>query len=139
MGTRASAILSSQGGREVLRDLVALGGLPFYLLVAARAAIGPYPAFLSQVVIALPVLILLARIVRGSNLHIARALILVVFTSIFYESPLFTVFSTLVWAGMIFSLVGLKTPAKEIIRGIALGAVSALISYALTLLIIPVE
>lgn len=139
MGTKASAILSSRGGQEVLRDLVALGGLPFYLLVAARAAIGPYPAFLSQVAIALPMLILLARLVRGSNLHIARALILVVFTSIFYKSPLFTAFSSLVWVCVIISLVGLKTPAKEIIRGIALGAACALISYALTLLIIPVK
>lgn len=122
---------------EVARDLVALGGLPFYLLVAARAAIGPYPAFLSQVVIALPVLILLARLAPGANLHIARAIILVVFTSLFYKSPLFTVFSTLVWAGMIFSLVRLKAPAGEIVRGIALGAVSAGVGYVLTLLIVP--
>ena len=121
----------------IARDLVALGGLPFYLLVAARAAIGPYPAFLSQVVIALPVLLLLARLVPKSNLHIARALILVVFTSVFYESPLFTAFSTLVWAGMIFSLVRLKTPAKEITRGIALGIVSVVLGYLLTLLIVP--
>ena len=121
----------------IARDLVALGGLPFYLLVAARAAIGPYPAFLSQVVIALPVLLLLAWLVPKSNLHIARALILVVFTSVFYESPLFTAFSTLVWAGMIFSLVRLKTPAKEITRGIALGIVSVALGYLLTLLIVP--
>lgn len=122
---------------EIARDLVALGGLPFYLLVAARAAIGPYPAFLSQVVIALPVLILLARLVRGSNLHIARALILVVFTSLFYESPLFTAFAALVWAGMIFSLARLKAPAGEIVSGIALGAASAGVGYVLTLLIVP--
>lgn len=122
---------------EVARDLVALGGLPFYFLVAARAAIGPYPAFLSQVAIALPVLIVLARLVRGSNLHIARALMLVVFTSIFYKSPQFTIFAALVWAGMIFSLAGLKVPAGEIIRGIAVGAASAAVGYFLTLLVVP--
>ncbi|MCC6713409.1 MAG: hypothetical protein IT344_08610 [Candidatus Dadabacteria bacterium] len=122
---------------EVARDLVALGGLPFYFLVAARAAIGPYPAFLSQVAIALPVLIVLARLVRGSNLHIARALMLVVFTSIFYKSPQFTIFAALVWAGMIFSLAGLKVPAGEIIRGIAIGAASAAVGYFLTLLVVP--
>lgn len=136
MGTRESAILSSQGAQEVLRDVVALGGLPFYLLVAARAAIGPYPAFLSQVVIALPVLILLARLTPKSNLHTARALILVVFTSIFYESPLFTVFSALVWAFMIISLVRLKIPYGEIVRGVTLGAVSAVVGYFLTLLVV---
>lgn len=120
-----------------MRDVVALGGLPFYLLVAARAAIGPYPAFLSQVVIALPVLILLARLVRVSNLHIARALILVVFTSIFYKSPQFTIFAALVWAAMIFSLVRLKVPSGEIVKGIAIGAVSIAAGYLLTLLIVP--
>jgi hypothetical protein len=123
--------------QEIFRDIVALGGLPFYLLVAARAAIGPYPAFLSQVVIALPVLILLARLGRDSNLHIARALILVVFTSIFYKSPQFTIFAALVWAGMIFSLVRLKVPSGEIARGIALGAVSIAAGYFVTLLIVP--
>lgn len=137
MSTRASAVLSTGTKQEILRDIVALGGLPFYVLVTARAAIGPYPAFLSQVVIALPVLILLARLVRGSNLHIARALILVVFTSIFYKSPQFTIFAALVWAGMIFSLVRLKVPSGEIVRGVTLGAVSAAVGYAITLLIVP--
>jgi len=89
------------------------------------------------VVIALPVLILLARLVRGSNLHIARALILVVFTSIFYKSPQFTIFAALVWAGMIFSLVRLKVPTGEIVKGIAIGAVSTAAGYLVTLLIVP--
>lgn len=122
---------------EIARDLVALGGLPFYFLVAARAAIGPYPAFLSQVAIALPVLIVMARLVKGSNLHIARALMLVVFTSIFYESPQFTIFAALVWGCMIFALARLKVPPGEIIRGIAIGAVSGAGGYFLTLLVVP--
>ncbi len=137
MSTRTFSVLSGHGREEIFRDVVALGGLPFYLLVAARAAIGPYPAFLSQVVIALPILILLARLVRGSNLHIARALILVVFTSIFYKSPQFTIFAVLVWAAMIFSLVRLKVPSGEIVRGIAIGAVAVAAGYFITLLIVP--
>lgn len=137
MSAANSVVLCAGTRQEIFRDVVALGGLPFYLLVAARAAIGPYPAFLSQVVIALPVLILLARLVRGSNLHIARALILVVFTSIFYKSPQFTIFAALVWAGMIFSLVRLKVPTEEIVKGIAIGAVSIAAGYLLTLLIVP--
>lgn len=137
MSTKASAILSGHGREEIFRDIVALGGLPFYLLVAARAAIGPYPAFLSQVVIALPVLILLARLVRGSNLHIARALILVVFTSIFYKSPQFTIFAALVWAAMIFSLVRLNVSYGEIGNGVALGAVAVAAGYFVTLLVVP--
>jgi hypothetical protein len=121
----------------VARDLIALGGLPFYLLVIVRSTIGSYLSFVSHVVIALPVLFLISMAVKGSNLHIARALILVVFTSIFYKAPAFTVFSILVWCCMIYSLVYLKTGTREIIKGVALGVVSVIISYSLTLLIIP--
>lgn len=119
---------------EVARDIVALGGLPFYLLVLVRAAIGEYASFLVQVAAALPVLYLLARFVKGSNLHIARALILVVFTSLFYKALPFTIFSSLAWFGMIYSLSYLKTGAREIFKGTALGIVSVIISYALTLI-----
>ncbi len=95
--------LSGNMKEEIARDLIALGGLPFYFLVLVRASIGGYLSFLSHVAIALPVLYLLSRAVRGSNLHIARALILVVFTSVYYKALPFTVFSFLVWGVMIYS------------------------------------
>jgi hypothetical protein len=40
---------------------------------------------------------------------------------------------------MIYSLAYLKTGTREILKGIAVGAVSVIISYALTLLIVPVK
>lgn len=121
----------------VSRDLIALGGLPFYLLIIVRASIGDYPYFLSHVAVALPVVYLFSKIVKGSNLHIARALILVVFTSMFYEHLPFTIFASLVWACMILSLYYLNVSGREIIKGIAAGAVSAAISYLLTMVIVP--
>ncbi len=129
--------LSGSAKGEITRDLIALGGLPFYFLVLVRASIGGYLSFLSHVAVALPALYLLSRAVRGSNLHIARALILVVFTSVYYKALPFTVFSTLVWCGMIYALVHTKTDKGEILKGIALGVVSVAISYSLTLLIAP--
>jgi hypothetical protein len=131
--------LSDYTKEVIARDLIALGGLPFYSLVLVRAAIGDYLSFLLQVAAALPVLYLLSSLVRGANLHIARALILVVFTSIFYDALPFTVFSFLVWGVMIYSLIYLKTDTKAIIKGIALGVVSVALSYSLTLLIVPVK
>ncbi len=121
---------------EIARDVIALGGLPFYFLVLVRAAIGDYLSFLVQVAAALPVLYLLSKVVGGSNLHIARALILVVFTSVFYDALPFTVFSTLVWCGMIYALFYLKAGTGKILKGIALGILSVALSYAFTLLII---
>lgn len=131
--------MSGNVKEEVARDLVALGGLPFYLLVLVRAAIGEYISFLIEVAIALPVLYLLSLALRGSNLHIARALVLVVFTSLFYKALPFTIFSALVWLGIIYALVRLNKPAGEILKGIAIGAVSVAVSYAITLLFVPVN
>lgn len=137
MITKNSLRLSGNTKDEIARDLIALGGLPFYLLVIVRSTIGGYLSFIYHVVIALPALFLLSKIVKGSNLHIARGFILVVFTSLFYKAVPFTIFSTLVWCVMIYSLYYLKTDTKEVIKGIALGIVTVIISYSLTLLIIP--
>ncbi|MGH7892420.1 MAG: hypothetical protein ACREN0_09135 [Thermodesulfobacteriota bacterium] len=139
MDIRDSLKLSGYAKEEIARDLIALGGLPFYFLVLVRASIGGYLSFLSHVAVALPVLYLLSRLVRGVNLHIARALILVVFTSVYYKALPFTVFSFLVWGVMIYSLIYLKSGPREILKGIALGVASVIISYSLTLLIVPVR
>ncbi len=139
MNISESLRLSGHAKEEIARDLIALGGLPFYFLVLVRASIGNYHSFLAQVAIALPVLYLLSKAVKDSNLHIARALILVVFTSIFYKALPFTVFSLLVWCGMIYALIYVKIDKGGILKGIALGVASAAISYALTLLIVPVK
>ncbi len=137
MNIRDSLCLSRNAKDEIARDLIALGGLPFYFLVLVRSTIGGYLSFLSHVAVALPVLYLLSKAVKGSNLHIARGFILVVFTSIFYNALPFTVFSILVWCGMIYCLVYLKTGARDILKGIAIGVVSVMISYSVTLLIVP--
>ena len=79
----------------------------------------------------------MSKAVKNSNLHIARGFVLVIFTSIFYEALSFTVFSIFLWGCMIFSLIYLKVDTKEIMKGVALGVVSVVISYSLTLLIIP--
>ena len=113
--------------------------MPFYLLILVRAAIGEYISFLIEVAIALPVLYLLSRALKGSNMHIARALVLVVFTSLYYKALPFTIFSSLVWCGMIYALYRLNKPAGEILKGITAGAAGALISYALTLLFISLK
>lgn len=57
--------MSGDVKEEAARDLVALGGLPFYLLVLVRAAIGEYISFFIQVAVALPVLYLLSRALRA--------------------------------------------------------------------------
>ncbi len=134
-----SASLPDSDGikNEIARDLLALGGLPFYFLVIARTTVGSYPVFLSRILIALVVIFILSRVVKSANLHIARALILVVFTSMFYEALPFTVFAFIVWGAMVYSLTYLKVSWRQIALGIAFGIISSVLAYLLTLFIVP--
>ncbi|TKJ17166.1 hypothetical protein CEE44_01365 [Candidatus Woesearchaeota archaeon B3_Woes] len=118
--------------KEIARDLLALGGIPFYFIVLIRAIIGKYSPFVYQLVITLVVLVILSLIFKNSNQHIARGLILVFFTSLFYKDILFTIFASLLWLFMIFSLFYLKVKSKEIVKGVLFGVISMTMGYYLT-------
>lgn len=120
--------------KEIARDTIALGSIPFYSIVIVRAVIGRYAPFVYQLLIALAAIFVLSKI-KSSNQHIARALVLVVFSSLFYKDILYTLFASLLWAIMIFSSLYLKVKAKGIANGALFGAVSTAISYYLTSLL----
>lgn len=136
---RLSASLSDTGSikNEIARDLIALGGLPFYLLIIVRTTIGSYHDFLFRLLIALVSLFVLTKFMKDANQHIARGLILVVVTSLHYEDLPFTIFAFIVWLMMVYSLRYLKVTGKDIAMGILFGVISTALGYFLTLLIIP--
>lgn len=118
--------------KEIARDLLALGSIPFYFIVIIRAIIGKYTPFVYQLVIALLVLVVLSLIFKNSNQYIARMLVLVVFTSLFYKEMLFTIFASLLWLFMIVSTLYLKVKSKEIVKGVFFGIISTTAGYYLT-------
>ena len=120
---------------ELARDMLALGSIPFYLIVIIRAIVGQFPPFVYQLVIALLVLSLAWLLYKDANQHIARGFILVVFTSLFYKEWLYVVFAVLLWLGMVYSLYFLKYRKTEIIYGVIFGVVSGSISYFASILI----
>ncbi len=120
---------------EVARDSMAFGSILFYLIVVVRSIIGKYMPFVYQLLIALAVLMLFSFIIRNANHHIARAFVLVVFTSLFYKDNLFTFFAALLWLFMIGSSFYIKQGKKSIFRGILLGIIASLVSYWLSLVI----
>jgi len=122
--------------KEIARDLLALGGIPFYFIVIIRAIIGEFTPFVYQLVIALIILFILSRMFKNSNQYIARALALVVFTSLFYKEMLYTTFASLLWISMIASLVYLKVKSNKIVKGVLFGIISSIVGYYLTLLLI---
>ena len=120
--------------KELARDIIALGSLPFYGLVIIRAIIGEM-RLMYHVVIALVILFLLAQIVKQANQHIARGVVLAIFISFFYQDTLFTIFAILLVGAMVFSLHHLKTKRSEIAWGVVFGAISTAVSYGVTSLI----
>lgn len=118
--------------KELAHDLIALGSYPFYFLVVLRAIIGKSTPFIAQLLIALVALFFLTFFIKKPNLHIARSMILLVFISLFYIEPLFTVGAALVWFSIIISAIFLRTKRTEISHGILAGGLSSLVGYFLT-------
>lgn len=116
---------------EIARDSMAFGSILFYLIIIIRAIIGKYIPFVYQFLIALAILVISSFIIKNTNHHIARALVLVVFTSLFYKEALFTFFAALIWIFIVGSAFYMKIDKKSIYKGITLGVVATLISYYL--------
>ena len=115
--------------KEFTRDLLALGSIPFYLLVVIRSVIGDYYAFVYQMIIAAIAVFILYFLIKDSSLHIARSLVIVVFTSLFYKEAIFTIFASIVWVLLLFADYYIKRKIGHVIRGIILGMLSSLIGY----------
>ena len=113
---------------EIARDLVALGGLPFFILVIARISINPDFHYISQFVVA-GILFFIFKFLFKSNIHSGLGLILLFFIGNYYADLKFAIFSTLIYILLIVSLFYLKKDRKEILEGILFGIISSAISY----------
>lgn len=118
---------------EIARDLLALGSIPFYFLVVIRAVIGRYNVFIYQMVIAAIAIFILYFIIKNSNMHIARALVILVFTSLFYKEIIYTFFATLICVLLLISAYYIKRNIGFVFRGIIIGFLSSLAGYYGTL------
>jgi len=121
--------------RETARDLIALGSVPFFLLVIARVSILSKPAFLYQFIFSGAIFFVLALLFRG-NLYAGFGWIVLLFTCLYYGDLKFAAFATLVYAALLASLVFLKYDRPETVKGILLGLLSSAVGwYAVTILI----
>ncbi len=120
--------------KEIARDIVALGSLPFFTLVVVRVLILPNQHFLSQFIFAGIIFFLFMPLFK-QNLYSGLGLILLVLVSLYYNNLKFTVFASMLYTGLIISLIYLKTEKQKIIKGVLLGALSTAISYLLVRII----
>ena len=121
--------------KELARDFLAIGSIIFFILVIARSAIKPYRPFVDQMIIAGLFLILISILFillkKKSDNYVARGLILVIFTSIFYNDNLFTAFAIMALIGLIITSYIIDKNKLKIIKGISIGAICSLAGYYL--------
>ncbi|MBI2652551.1 hypothetical protein HYX00_03750 [Candidatus Woesearchaeota archaeon] len=115
--------------KEISRDLLALGSIPFYFLVVIRAIIGKYNAFVYQMLIAAIAVFILYFVIKDSNLHIARSFTILIFTSLFYKEAIFTTFAFLAWVLLLVSAYYIKRKIGSVFRGIIIGVIGSLAGY----------
>ncbi len=120
--------------KEGARDLLALGSIPFYIIIMARSLVGEYYLFVFQTLIAL-VFIHLVGLKLKFNRHLARMLVLIVFTILFYNQSIFTNFAVIIGLITLGSLFYLKESIKKIGFGLIFGTLASLLGYYLAPLI----
>jgi len=113
------------------RDLVAIGGIPFFLLVLARVYMLHKPEYFSQFVIS-GVVFLLIFILLRQNIYSGLGLITLIFTSLYYNDFIFTIFGAIAYVLLIGGLFYLKEDLKKIILGILVGFVGIGASYLIS-------
>jgi hypothetical protein len=113
---------------EIARDLVALGSIPFFILVLVRVYLLNKPDYFSQFIIAGILLILLSFLIK-INLYSGLALIILIFTNLYYQDIKFGIFAGVAYVLLLCSLVYLKKEKKEIVKGVFFGLVFSGITY----------
>ncbi len=120
--------------KDTARDLIALGGLPFFILILVRVYILNKPEYFAQFAVAGLIFIIIAPFLRTS-IYAGLGLIAVVFTNLYYQDLSFGIFSGIAYVLLLGSLVFLEKPKREIVKGVILGALSTGVAYYLIKLI----
>ena len=120
--------------REIARDLIALGGIPFFVLVLVRVYLLNNPTYFSQFVVAGLIFILIAMFLRIS-FYAGLGLVILIFTNLYYQDIKFGVFSIVAYLLLLAALVYLKKEKKDILLGVIAGGLSSGIAYYLVTLL----
>lgn len=121
--------------KEVARDLIALGGIPFFILVLVRVYLLNNPNYFTQFVVA-GLIFILASLFLKASFYAGLGLIILFFTNLYYQDMNFGIFSIVAYILLLISLVYLNKDKKEIVKGILFGAASTGIAYYIVNLIL---
>lgn len=114
--------------KDIARDLIALGGIPFFVLVLVRVYILSNPAYFYQFLVAGILCVILALWLKG-NIYAGLAAVAAFFTANYYQHTDYNIVVSGAYILLIGSLFYLKKPAKNIWLGVVIGLVSILAGY----------
>ena len=124
--------MDSRGWKnEAARDILALGSWVFYVLVIGRALIKPYRPFADQIIIAGVLIILAGLVFRDFDGYVARGLVLVTFTIIFYNSLIYAIFAIAIGLLLLLSSYFYENSIKKISYGMIVGLLGIVAGYYL--------
>ncbi len=115
--------------KELARDFIALGGIPFFILVVVRIWLLDNNFYLGEIAFA-GILFLLFAYLFKFNYYSGFALISLIFTGIHYADIRYWIFASLVYLSLLGSLVFLEK--KKIYLGILVGGLMSGIGYLIS-------
>ena len=113
--------------KELARDLIALGSIPFLLLTIARVSM--FSVYYPMQFIISGTLFFILRMIFRAEYHAGLGFILFTFISLYYQSVIFCVFAFVVYMGMVLALFYLKKDKRVILNGIVLGLICTALGY----------
>jgi hypothetical protein len=118
--------------REMSRDLMGLGSVPFLVIVAVRVAMVGNFLELFHIIASVLLFGIISIWWKDLHFHTARIVIMVIFTSVFYDDRFYTIFAVLIGVAAIYGFIRyLKIP--KVATSLALGLVCSLTSYLISL------
>ena len=114
--------------KTAARDIVAIGGIPFFILVLVRVYLLNNPVYFSQFVIS-GIVFLGIWFLFKQNIYAGLGLIVLTFTSLYYQDLVYSIFGTVAYVFLLGGLFYLKEDTKKIVLGIVLGAFGIGVSY----------
>ncbi len=114
--------------KEVARDIIALGGLPFFILVLTRVWILDNPEYFLQFFIAGIIFGLVYLWLRQDS-YAGLSLIAVFFTSLYYEDFLYISVVGVTYLLLLGSLIYLGRDWKKVGFGVLIGIFGIVVSF----------
>ena len=124
-------INNSNWKKELARDFLALGSWVFFVLVVVRILILPirWP-YLNHLLIAGGLILLIDIFMKGEfETYIARGVVIVYYTSLYYGDTQYNIFAKIALAGMVLSSRQIGNDWKKIGYGVLVGLIGVGIKF----------